>query len=271
MSNTQLDAFLAGGREAAPAEAPQEPPQQAEPPPAPDTPPTEPAASTAPETTPQEPPEGEAEHGEATNFRELRKVTETYKREREDYKSRAVRAETQAEELRKQIEAAQRGPEPRQAPPAQQDIREAMAADPSIRAAVLTRLDTSEMLLRRELGDDAVNSLQEEFTQAMARDPTLQARVLVQRDPYKWAHKHIESLRLQQEIGDDPAAWREKQRAAWEAEFASRGNGAAAPQPRVSPAAGMAPSLASARSAAPRSAPAWTGPPSLEQILAGRK
>jgi hypothetical protein len=255
MAETQLDAFLAGGGAPAPVETPQEPPAEQ---PAPTT---EPEAPEAPAAS-QEPPEGEPEHGEATNFRKLRDVVETTKREREDYKSRAIRAETQAEELRKQLEAPRQ--EQRQAPPPQMDIREAMAQDPAIKAAVLTRLDTSEMLLRERLGDDAVNQLQQDFTAAMARDPTLQAKVLVQRDPYRWAMKHLESIKLYDEIGDDPAGWREKQRALWEAE---RANGATTQQPRVSPAAGMAPSLASARSAAPRSAPAWSGPRPLESIV----
>lgn len=269
--NLQLDAFLAG--KPAPDAPPAEPPVAAEPAVADDTPPDTPEAPQAAPEGPDEPStaEPEKETREPQHFRELRTSVEAAKREREDWKSRAVRAETERDELRRQFEAASRAPAAPAAPAApQMDIREAMAADPSIKAAVLTRLDTSEMILRREIGDEAVNALQADFTAAMGRDPTLQARVLTQRDPYRWAHKHMQTLRLQQDIGDDPAGYEARMRERIEAEImAGRSNGAAGNgAARVSPAAGMAPSLAQARSAAPRSASGWTGPQSLDQILA---
>lgn len=258
MSTEQLDAFLKGG-EAAP-EPTQEPP---EPSPAPVT---EPEAPEAP-ATPQEQPEGEqAEPGEVNNFTRLRQAVDTTKREREDWKVKAIRAETERDELRKQVEAAQR-PQPaaeqQQPPSPEQRARE--------EEAFRYRLDASEMLLRRDIGDDKVVALQEEFIAAQQADPSLYQRLKHQPDPYKWALQQMEAIRLQKEIGDNPAAYRERVRAELEAEIMAKGsNGNGAPAPRVSPAAGMAPSLASARSAAPRSAPAWTGEPSLAQILAER-
>jgi hypothetical protein len=65
------------------------------------------------------------------------------------------------------------------------------------------------------------------------------------------------------EVGDDPNAYEAKLRAKWEAE---RGQPEA--PPRVSPAAGMQPSLAGQRSVAARTAPGFSGPPSLEDIFA---
>jgi hypothetical protein len=65
------------------------------------------------------------------------------------------------------------------------------------------------------------------------------------------------------DLGDDPAAYRERIRAELAAEMA---NGTA-PMPPVSPAAGLQPSLANVRSAAPRGAPAFSGPPSLGDIV----
>ena len=183
--NLQLDAFLAG--KPAPDAPPAEPPVAAKPAVA-DTPPDPPEAPQAAPEGPDEPStaEPEKEPREPQHFRELRSSVEAAKREREDWKARAIRAETEHAELRKQWEAAQRAPAAQAAPPPpQMDIREAMAADPLIKAAVLTRLDTSEMILRREIGDEAVNALQADFTAAMGRDPTLQARVLTQRDPYR--------------------------------------------------------------------------------------
>ena len=66
------------------------------------------------------------------------------------------------------------------------------------------------------------------------------------------------------DVGDDPAAYREKilaeGRAQWEQE--------AKPAPAPSPAAGMQPVLGTARCVAGRTAGAWTGEPSLEDVLA---
>lgn len=269
MANNQLDAFLSGGTapESMPDAAPAEPVPEAQP--APEaTPETPPGPVQAPAETEPTPRQGD---GRTVPLA----VLEGERKQRQDWKEQAVRAQTERDELRKQLDEAKRAPPPQPQQPQQQglppqDIREAMAADPSIRAAVLTRLDTSEMLLRRDLGDDEVNALQGEFQQAMAQDPSLQARVLTQRDPYRWAHQHMKAIRLRQEIGDDPAGYEARMRARLEAEIMAgqpaNGNGAA----RTSPAAGMAPSLASARSAAPRTAPAFSGPPSLDAILAER-
>ena len=76
--------------------------------------------------------------------------------------------------------------------------------------------------------------------------------------------REVERQRVLRDVGDDPSAYRTKieaeARAKWEAEAK-----AAVP---VSPAAGLQPSLANARSVAGRSAATWTGEPSLEDVLA---
>jgi hypothetical protein len=68
-----------------------------------------------------------------------------------------------------------------------------------------------------------------------------------------------QTAKLHDEIGTDPAAYEARLRAKWESE---RGNGA---QP--SPVAGMPPSLANARSSAPRSSNGFSGPLAMEDIL----
>jgi hypothetical protein len=86
-----------------------------------------------------------------------------------------------------------------------------------------------------------------------------------QTNPYAWMTREVDRLRHLREVGDDPSAYRARieaeARAKWEAE-------AAAKPPPVSPAAGMQPSLATARSVAGRTASTWTGEPSLEEVLA---
>jgi hypothetical protein len=67
------------------------------------------------------------------------------------------------------------------------------------------------------------------------------------------------TARLHEEIGTDPAAYEAKIRAKIEAERGA--------DPPVSPVAGMPPSLANARSSAPRGTNGFTGPPSMDDIL----
>jgi hypothetical protein len=81
------------------------------------------------------------------------------------------------------------------------------------------RLNISEMALRRELGPEAVEAVKAEFVQAMRSNPALQAQLYQQPDPYAWAAKQVEVMKLQREIGDDPAAYRAKLRAEIEAEM----------------------------------------------------
>lgn len=261
MSNAQLDAFLAGGEPA--PETPQEAPAET---PAPTPPPAEPTAPTPPEKAaddhddadPPAPLEGETAVP--------RRAFEDERRKRQDWKEQAIRAQVERDELRKQVEDAKRA----QPPPQPQQPQQPM--DPAQQQEAVRdtkwRLNTSEMLMRRELGDEAVTILQDEFLEAAKADPSLYPRLYQQLDPYRWAKQQMEAIRLRNEIGENPQAYRERIRAELEAEI--RGNGSDAAKPRTSPAAGMAPSLASARSAAPRSAPAWTGEPTLEEILAQR-
>ena len=78
--------------------------------------------------------------------------------------------------------------------------------------------------------------------------------------PYQWMIDNNATARLHEEIGTDPAAYEQKLRAKWESE---RG----ADPPPVSPAAGLPPSLANARSSAPRSSNGFAGPMAMEDIL----
>jgi len=265
MAENEIAAFLK--RDAEPEAVPVEAPQATKPEPEPKA---DIAAKPAPEVKaepedaePPEPTEGEAVIP--------RRVYEAVRHERHDWKAKAVEAQTRLSELQRQLEEAKRTAA---APPAPQQPPQPIdpSVDPQgfverVRGAMLNeRLNVSEMLIRKELGAEKVDSLIAEFKQAAQTDPSLFQKLYSQPHPFEWAAKHVEIMRTQREIGDDPAAFRARlvaeERAKWEAEAA-----AAQPAPRTSPAAGMQPSLASARSVAGRSAPAFTGPTPLVEIL----
>ena len=242
----------------------------AEPEPVAEAPPVEtpePAAEAAPEPEAKandEPPA--STDGRTVPLAALEKV----RAERADHKERAARFEGENAELRRQLEEAKRGPaiQP-QAPQPINPAENPEAFVERIQQVVLNeRLNTSELLLRKELGAEKVDAAIAEFQAAAKADPTLFPNLYSQPDPYAWMHKQVERIRAQAEIGDDPASYRAKieaeLRAKWEAEHG------APPAPRVSPAAGLAPSLANARSAASRSAPTFTGPTPLGDMFPAR-
>ena len=132
-------------------------------------------------------------------------------------------------------------------------------------AALLNeRLNNSEMMLREKIGDQKLSEYVEEFRGMAEADPTLFSKLYSQPHPYNWLTREVERQRTLRDVGDDPAAFRAKieaeARAKWEAE-------AKAAPPPVSPAAGLQPSLATARSVAGRTVGAWSGEPSLEDVL----
>ena len=115
------------------------------------------------------------------------------------------------------------------------------------------------------MGDEKLSEYVEEFRQLANADPTLFGKLYSQPHPYAWLTREVDRLRLVRDVGDDPAAFRARieaeARAKWEAE-------AKAVPPAPSPAAGMQPSLGAARSVAGRTAGAWSGEPSLDDVLA---
>lgn len=217
-----------------------------------------------------------------------RRAYEDERRKRQDWKERAARAEAVAEELRQQVAAAQRQPPaaspqpPPAAPPQPIDpltnpqgfverIQQVLVAERTqIEQKMLNdRLNMSEAMLRKEIGPDKVDAYVKDFQQFAQRDPSLWGKLYAQANPYSWLQTEIDRQRAHQEIGEDPAAYKARLRAEWEAEMANGGgsqaggNGAAAPRgmPR------MAPSLANVRSVAGRTDVGFSGPPSLDDIL----
>ena len=201
-------------------------------------------------------------------------MLERERQRRQDWKARAVEAETKHKELQRQFEDAQRRAT---APPPQPQAPPQSPPDPATnpqgwaqhvvqqqQAALLNeRLNNSEMMLADKIGAEKLNEYVQEFRSLANADPTLFGKLYSQPHPYAWLTREVDRLRLVRDVGDDPAAYREKilaeGRAQWEQE--------AKPAPLPSPAAGMQPSLGTARSVAGRTAGAWTGEPSLEDVL----
>lgn len=286
--NPQLDAFLAEGAPQEPAQAPATPTGTG-----PSGPPESPPADAKPSAAPAAPakaiekaakpeePDDDAEPpaprpGEAVIPRH---ALEDERRKRNDWKERAVKAETQHQELMRQLEEAKKAPPPapQQPPPQMQPLPDPQQ-DPvgfargfaiqQQQMLLNERLNMSEMMLREKLGPDKVDEYVNEFKQHAERDPTLFGKLYTQTNPYGWMTREVDRLRLQRDIGDDPAAFRSRieaeARAKWEQEVAARGPTV----PQGAPVPGMQPSLANARSVAGRTAQAWTGEPSLEDVLA---
>ena len=275
--NAQLDTFLAAGTPPEGAEAPAAPPA---PEPTPEAPEAAPAAAAKPsEAEPQE--EDVAPHSGSDNrtvpFSALEKV-------RNDWKPKYAAEQARAELLAKQLEEAKSPPPPQAAPaqPVYQQPPPDPATDPygyanhvwqrQMEAQINHQLNVSEMLLREKIGDDKVSEYVNEFKNLAARDQTLFPKLYGQPHPYAWMQREVERQRVLRDVGDDPSAYRAKveaeARAKWEAEVAAQpmngGNGHA-----VSPAAGMAPSLANARSVAGRTTTTFTGPPPLDALFPG--
>jgi hypothetical protein len=284
-TNSELEAFLQEST-SAPASVPPEPAQ-----------PASTGESPPPSSTPapvQDDDDGDdaspasAEEGVQAVPRE---ALEAERRRRQDWKQKAATAEGQNAELRRQLEAFQRGgaPQPQQqAQPAQQPSTPLWRLpevpipnpleDPNGYAQALLyeqtrrlevdrfnhRLDQSEEKARAKLGDEAVDQLIADFR---AWPQSAKDEVFAEKDAYAALAKRVAAQRVQKELGDDPDAWRESERQRIRAEIeAEIGGTAPAPSATPSRVANLAPSLANARSSAPRSAPAYTGM-SLEQMF----
>jgi len=264
MSETpsQLDAFLSSGAQPEAADTPAPEPSKASPEAAPEksAPSAKEPAKAAPEPEDDEP--GEPEPGQPNV---PRSAYEKERQRRQDWKSRASAAEAEKAMLLKQLEEA-RKPPPAATPPAMLEPIDP-ARDPEgytrrVRGVVLNeRLNTSEMMALDKHGKEVIDAETEYFQKRTQADPRLWNELYSKPHPYQWMIDSNATARLHEEIGTDPSAYEAKLRAKWEAE---RG---AAPPP-VSPAAGLPPSLASARSAAPRGTNGFAGPPSLSDILA---
>ena len=271
MSETpsQLDAFLSSGAQPEATETPAPQESKAAPEAAPEK--SAPVkADKADKAAPE--PDDDADPGEPNPNEAIvpRSAYEKERARRQDWKSRAVAVETEMALLKQQLEEAKKAPPPQAAPPAMLEPIDP-ARDPEgytrrVRGVVLNeRLNTSEMMALDKHGKEVIDAETEYFQRRTQADPRLWNELYSKPHPYQWMIDNNATARLHEEIGTDPAAYRAKiiaeEKAKWETENGAGGQ-------RVSPAAGLPPSLANARSAAPRGTNGFSGPPSLSDILA---
>jgi hypothetical protein len=113
-----------------------------------------------------------------------------------------------------------------------------------------TTLNFSERFARQSHGNEAF----EETKAWLTTRPDLEDFFLTQPDPWGAAFSYFTREKLADEIGDDPAAWREKERQRIRDEILAEQSGGQAREPAAQPQMRHAPpaAAATARSAAPR-------------------
>jgi hypothetical protein len=172
--------------------------------------------------------------------------------------------------LVKQLDEAKRAvpqqPQQPAEPPSEQEqflarIREE-ARQEALSVHMNREFNRSERLARQKYGDEKVEAAAQEFLRIREQAPQIQQVLLEQPDPFEWLVGQHEHVREVGEFTRDSAAYRERIRQELMAEMGQQPQ--APQQPAVPP---RAPSLAGARSSASRSAPAFSGPPSLDDIL----
>lgn len=126
-------------------------------------------------------------------------------------------------------------------------------------AAELSRINTSEMLARREHPD--FQEMFDLFNQLAAETPAVVQQALSDPDPWNKAYKIAKNHKMMRDLGaTDIDALKAKIREELQAE-AIAGIQAQQPQPTLPP------TISNERNAGPRTGPAWSGPASLGDIL----
>lgn len=189
-------------------------------------------------------------------------VVKKIRGERNDWKEKALIAQAKLEE-RERVEKQRQGTQ--QANYGQ--TQEPMTQEQMFATTIFNeRLNNSEMVLRSKHED--VDEKIAVFAEAAQQNPALAAELQNQTHPYQWAYQWAQKEMARREIGDDPVAYRKRLEDEIRAQLTSQPE----TQPAMSaPRAPLPPaSLANARSAAPRSSEAWTGPTPLENIVKQR-
>jgi len=122
------------------------------------------------------------------------------------------------------------------------------------------KLDTSEMLVRQQFGDEVVDKAADAFLEARQADPTLQQKFDSQKHPYAWVLNWHKQHQLLSEIGSDPEAWRNAERERIRQELLASQKPASVAQPSAPSYQPPPPSLASAPVAARPNAAPHVGP-----------
>lgn len=191
-------------------------------------------ATAAPEVKPEAKPEAEQPFW-------YRKQIEKERKERQ-------RLERELEQAR-QAQPQQQLPDPRQDPVSYFETQR-----------VVDRLERSEDRFVDKHGEQEFEAVKDWL---MTR-PDIEAWAIQQRHPWAAAHQQYQREKLSAEIGDDPNAWREKERARLREELQAEFQATApmaSPRPNIpAPASGQ-------RSVASRGGPAFAGPTPIGDIL----
>ncbi|MBN3848154.1 hypothetical protein G3N58_15135 [Paraburkholderia sp. Ac-20342] len=186
------------------------------------------------------------------------KALEEERKGRQDWKEKAIRFEEELKHLR--AGGGQQGQQ-------QQQQQTPLTFE---QALLNERMNVSEMMLRNQHQD--VDEKLAVFQAEVAKNPALGAELAKQRHPWEWMYKQAQRIQALTDIGDDPTAYEAKLREKIMAEI--QGQQQQQQQAEASTTQASAPalpkSLATARSAGPRSAPTWTGPTPLNDILKPR-
>jgi hypothetical protein len=226
--------------------------------------------STEQTTDETAPADGKAPPIGAIRQAEREKATKRYTEQVADFDRRLSEQNTAWERRFTQLLDAVKQPPQQQQPPDFFENPEAgvlRAVAPHLQQVNQRQALIVEELARTRYGDEVVDEAAQAYEQLRANgqlDPADYHKISNSQNPYsavvQWHKKRQASL----EIGDDPAAYREKVKAELLAELQQQnGNGAA--QQQAAPV--MPSNLATARNVGSRAGPAWAGPMPLNDIF----
>lgn len=174
-------------------------------------------------------------------------------------------AERRAREMQEQLQAATQ-PKPEPVDPYEDPEGYQRQQRESLQQSVNQRLlAQSRVFAERIYGKDTV---EEAYKWACDHLPAHEANAIAaSADPFGECVERKKKADALAEIGSDPKAWAEAERERIRAELLAEQQGG---QPKT-PATPMPSNLAGARSAGARTGPAWSGPPSIDDIFSQRK
>jgi len=133
-----------------------------------------------------------------------------------------------------------------------------------------TLLANAQLIAGIKYGDDKVAEAEQAFINAMNSrqlDPADYQKVVSSPNRYAAAVQWHRAQQAKAESGDDPVAYRAKVEAEILAKHGLTMEGAAAAEQQAQPNTVMPSNLAGARNVGSRNGPAWSGPPSLNEIF----
>lgn len=191
-------------------------------------------------------------------------VVKAIRGERNDWKEKALRFEGELKVLREREQRDRQPPMPQPVHPQ----REMTPQEQFEAARFLDRSNMSQIIARRDYPD--LDAKVDKFVEMAQRDPMLRQQMQQHPHPFEFAYQTVRQRELLDEIGQDPDAYRKKVREEIQAQIEAERSAQSNPQSAVARTTGkpLPPaSLAATPSAAPRSAPTWTGQTPLEDIL----